>query len=76
MLERKRLKGRPQVTFALPEGSPAAHPREPRDDRARAARVSLPARSAHSFRYLAAGDYWFDDEHADQRNGTNSRSHT
>ncbi|MFJ6785742.1 hypothetical protein [Streptomyces yangpuensis] len=38
--------------------------------------VTLPARGAHSFRYLAAGDYWFDDEHADSRDGANGRIHT
>ncbi|MET9622343.1 isoamylase early set domain-containing protein [Streptomyces sp. NPDC006464] len=91
VLERKRLKGRTQVTFVLPENSPdgpvsvvgdfnhwnpTAHPLEPRGDGTRAARVSLPSHSAHSFRYLAAGDYWFDDEHADHHDGTNSRIHT
>ncbi|WP_406346026.1 isoamylase early set domain-containing protein [Streptomyces sp. NBC_01547] len=91
MLERKQLKGRTQVTFILPEDAPdgpvsvvgdfnhwnpAAHPLEPRGDGTRAATVALPARSAHPFRYLAAGDYWFDDEHADSHDGTNSRLHT
>ncbi|MFD5620447.1 isoamylase early set domain-containing protein [Streptomyces yangpuensis] len=91
MLERKQVKGRTQVTFILPEGTPdgpvsvvgdfnhwnpAAHPLESRGDGTRAATVALPARSAHSFRYLAAGDYWFDDEHADGHDGANSRVHT
>ncbi|WP_206310849.1 hypothetical protein [Streptomyces sp. A1547] len=26
-------------------------------------------------RYLAAGDYWFDDEQADHHDGTNGRIH-
>ncbi|MGW2043416.1 hypothetical protein ACWCO4_35960, partial [Streptomyces virginiae] len=46
------------------------------DGRIHTATVALPAHSAHSFRYLAAGDYWFDDEHADAHDGTNSRIHT
>ncbi|MFE1828845.1 hypothetical protein [Streptomyces yangpuensis] len=77
MLERERLKGRTQVTFVLPEDepddpvsvvggfnhwNPAAHPLEPCGDGTRAAHVSLPAHSSRSFRYLAAGDYPFDDE--------------
>ncbi|WP_323186145.1 MULTISPECIES: isoamylase early set domain-containing protein [unclassified Streptomyces] len=90
--ERKQLKGRTQVTFILPEDNPdgpvsvvgdfnhwnpaAAHPLEARGDGTRAACVSLPSHSAHSFRYLAASDYWFDDEHADGHDGTNGRLHT
>ncbi|MFE1413412.1 hypothetical protein ACFW6F_21810 [Streptomyces sp. NPDC058746] len=35
-----------------------------------------PAHSAHSFRYLAAGDYWFNDDTADSHHGPNSRIHT
>ncbi|MFJ6784379.1 isoamylase early set domain-containing protein [Streptomyces yangpuensis] len=91
MIERKQLKGRTQVTFILPEATPdgpvsvvgdfnqwnpTAHPLEPRGDGTRAATVTLPARSALSFRYLAAGDYWFDDEYADSHDGVNSRIHT
>ncbi|MFD4247604.1 isoamylase early set domain-containing protein [Streptomyces sp. NPDC058525] len=88
---RPRSKGRTQVTFVLPEDSPAgpvsvvgdfnhwnsaAHPLEPRGDSTRAAKVSLPSHGAHSFRYLAAGDYWFDDATADHHDGTNSLIHT
>ncbi|MEW2417837.1 isoamylase early set domain-containing protein [Streptomyces sp. NPDC046866] len=91
MLERKQLKGRTQVTFVLPEDTPrgpvsvvgdfnhwnpAAHPLRPQGDGTRIATVALPAHSAHSFRYLAAGDYWFNDEKADGREGPNSRIHT
>ncbi|MFI8278081.1 hypothetical protein ACIGBH_25020 [Streptomyces sp. NPDC085929] len=47
-----------------------------RGDGTRAATVALPANSAHSFRYLAVGDYWFDDEQADSHDGVNSRLHT
>ncbi|MFE2249594.1 isoamylase early set domain-containing protein [Streptomyces lavendulae] len=91
MLERKRLGGRPPVTFVLPadtlEGpvsvvgdfnhrNPAAHPLQPQGDGTRTAKVSLPAHSSHSFRYLAAGDYWFNDDTADHHDGTNSRIHS
>ncbi|WP_240805253.1 isoamylase early set domain-containing protein [Streptomyces sp. A1547] len=91
VLERKQLKGRTQVTFVLPEDNPegpvsvvgdfnhwnpAAHPLEPRGDGTRTARVALPTHSTHSFRYLAAGDYWFNDEQADSDDGTNSHIHT
>ncbi|MEU6865435.1 hypothetical protein ABZ924_19560 [Streptomyces sp. NPDC046876] len=83
MLERKYLTGRTQVAFVLPEdtaagpvsvvgdfnhGNPATHHLQ-----TRAAHVSLPTHSSHSFRYLAAGDYWFDDEQADLHDGANSR---
>lgn len=91
MLERKKVKGRTRVTFILPDHTPdgpvsvvgdfnhwnpAAHPLEPRGDGTRTTTVTLPAHSFHSFRYLAAGDYWFDDDTADHHDGTNSRLHT
>ncbi|MFE4633588.1 isoamylase early set domain-containing protein [Streptomyces sp. NPDC056773] len=91
MLERKKLKGGTRVTFVLPADTPdgpvsvvgdfnhwnpAAHPLIARSDGMRAVSVALSAHSGHSFRYLAAGDYWFDDEHADGHDGTNSRIHT
>ncbi|MET9463743.1 isoamylase early set domain-containing protein [Streptomyces sp. NPDC006544] len=91
MLERKQLKNRAQVTFVLPEDSPpgpvsvvgdfnhwnpAAHPLQPRGDGTRTATVTLPRHGAHSFRYLAADDHWFDDEQADSHDGTNGRLHT
>ncbi|MFJ4776496.1 isoamylase early set domain-containing protein [Streptomyces sp. NPDC088762] len=91
MLERKPLKARTQVTFVLPEDdpagpvsvvgdfnhwNPAAHPLQSRGDGTRAVTVTLPSHSAHAFRYLASGDYWFNDEHADSHDGTNSRHHT
>ncbi|MCX4546410.1 isoamylase early set domain-containing protein [Streptomyces sp. NBC_01565] len=91
MIERKQLKGHTQVTFVLPADdpdgavsvvgdfnhwNPAAHPLEPQGDGTRAASVSLPAHGSHAFRYLAAGDYWFNDEQADAHDGTNSRIHT
>ncbi|MER6443884.1 isoamylase early set domain-containing protein [Streptomyces venezuelae] len=91
MLERKRLKGRTQVTFVLPADSPdgpvsvvgdfndwnpAVHPLQVRGDGMRAATVVLPARSVHSFRYLGTGDHWFDDDRADGHDGSNSRVNT
>ncbi|MEU9036373.1 isoamylase early set domain-containing protein [Streptomyces sp. NPDC048352] len=91
MLERKQLKDRTHVTFVLPADAPAGpvsvvgdfndwqpgtHTLEPRTDGTRAVTVPLPANSVHSFRYLAAGDYWFDEDQADGHDGTNSRLHT
>ncbi|MBT2451428.1 isoamylase early set domain-containing protein [Streptomyces sp. ISL-43] len=91
MLERKQLKDRAQVTFVLPadtppgpvsvvgdfnEWKPGAHDLKPRSDGTRAVTVRLPVKSVHSFRYLAAGDYWFDEDHADGHDGTNSLLHT
>ncbi|MER5733515.1 isoamylase early set domain-containing protein [Streptomyces sp. NPDC002138] len=91
MLERKLLKDRAQVTFVLPADSPpgpvsvvgdfndwqpGTHILERRGDGMRAVSVALPEGSVHSFRYLAAGDYWFDEEHADAHDGTNSRLQT
>ncbi|MFD9304810.1 isoamylase early set domain-containing protein [Streptomyces sp. NPDC060048] len=91
MLERQRRKNATDVTFVLPEGDPpgpvsvvgtfngwqpGAHVLEPRPDGTRAVTVALPAKVTHTFRYLAAGDYWFNDEGADGREGPNSCLHT
>ncbi|MFJ5811128.1 isoamylase early set domain-containing protein [Streptomyces sp. NPDC093093] len=91
MLERKPHKDRIEVTFVLPadappgpvsvvgdfnDWQPGVHTLTPRKDGNRAVTVALPAKRAHSFRYLAAGDYWFNDEGADARDGANSRLHT
>ncbi|MFB6812632.1 isoamylase early set domain-containing protein [Streptomyces sp. NPDC056387] len=91
VLERKQLGSRTQVAFVLPDHTPegpvsvvgdfnhwnpAAHPLEDQGDGTRAATVALPPHSAHSFRYLAAGDYWFNDPTADGQDGPNSRIHT
>ncbi|MGW4162119.1 isoamylase early set domain-containing protein [Streptomyces sp. NPDC004788] len=91
MLERKKVKGRTQVTFVLPDHTPEgpvsvvgdfnhwnphAHPLAPRGDGTRAATVTLPAHTSHAFRYLAADDHWFDEEAADHHDGTNSRLNT
>ncbi|MEU9304861.1 hypothetical protein [Streptomyces sp. NPDC048269] len=91
MLERKLLKDRTQVTFVLPadtppgpvsvvgdfnEWKPGTHVLEPRGDGMRAVTVGLQAKSVHPFRYLAVGDYWFDEDHADGHDGTNSLLHT
>ncbi|MFG2332378.1 isoamylase early set domain-containing protein [Streptomyces sp. NPDC048604] len=91
MLERKHRKNRTEITFVLPadvppgpvsvvgdfnDWDPYAHPLRAREDETRAVTVALPRRSSISFRYLAAGDYWFNDESADAQDGPNSRVDT
>ncbi|MER7463174.1 isoamylase early set domain-containing protein [Streptomyces sp. NPDC097981] len=91
MLERQRRRKATDVTFVLPadappgpvsvvgsfnDWTPGAHVLEARPDGMRAVTVALPAKSTHAFRYLAAGDYWFDDEAADGHDGVNSRLET
>ncbi|MFD6974559.1 isoamylase early set domain-containing protein [Streptomyces sp. NPDC059979] len=91
MLERTVRKNRAKVTFVLPADTPAAevsvvgdfndwcpgvHPLTLRKDGNRAVTVELPTGSNHSFRYLAAGDYWFNDDTADEQDGPNSRLRT
>ncbi|WP_331732768.1 isoamylase early set domain-containing protein (plasmid) [Streptomyces avidinii] len=91
MLERTLRKDKTEVTFILPgdrppgtvsvvgdfnDWQPGVHTLTPRRDGTRAVTVALPAESTHSFRYLAAGDYWFNDESAGDQDGPNSRLHT
>ncbi|MET9361637.1 isoamylase early set domain-containing protein [Streptomyces sp. NPDC006632] len=91
MLERKRSKDSIEITFVLPvdappgpvsvvgdfnDWRPGTHELLARKDGKRAVTVELPDRTTHAFRYLAAGDYWFDDESADGHDGANSRLHT
>ncbi|MEU4732732.1 MULTISPECIES: isoamylase early set domain-containing protein [unclassified Streptomyces] len=91
MLERKQRKNGTEITFVLPaetppgpvsvvgdfnDWQPGVHVLTARKDGQRAVTVELPGRKTHAFRYLAAGDYWFDDEHADDHDGVNSRLHT
>ncbi|WP_331729966.1 isoamylase early set domain-containing protein (plasmid) [Kitasatospora sp. NBC_00070] len=91
MLERTRTKKQTEVTFVLPAGHPAgdasvvgdfngwrpgAHPLMPRPDGSRAVTVALPHDQQLGFRYLAHGDYWFDEDNADGHNGSNSLLHT
>ncbi|MDH6580480.1 isoamylase early set domain-containing protein [Kitasatospora sp. MAP5-34] len=91
MLERVRHQGSTQVTFVLPaehpccdvsvvgdfnDWQPGAHPLSPRKNGTRSVTVALPAESRVHFRYLAHGDYWFDDDQADGHDGTNSYLHT
>lgn len=91
MLERKQRKERTEITFVLPadippgpvsvvgdfnDWDPHAHPLRAGEGATRAVTVALPAKSSHSFRYLAAGDYWFNEESADGQDGPNSRVHT
>lgn len=52
---------------------PGAHPVRPRKDGKWAVTVELANASTHSFRYLAAGDYWFNDESTGDQDGPNSR---
>ncbi|MFJ3838980.1 isoamylase early set domain-containing protein [Streptomyces sp. NPDC090054] len=91
MLERRPREDRTEVTFVLPADTPPGpvsvvgdfnnwqpgiHTLAPRKDGNRAVTVALPATSTHSFRYLAAGDYWFNDDNAETQDGPNSRLHT
>ncbi|WP_327418272.1 isoamylase early set domain-containing protein [Streptomyces sp. NBC_01233] len=91
MLERTLHKDRTEVTFILPadippgpvsvvgdfnDWRPGVHILKARKDGKRAVTVALPMESVHSFRYLAAGDYWFNDESAGDQDGPNSRLHT
>ncbi|MFJ1569273.1 isoamylase early set domain-containing protein [Streptomyces erythrochromogenes] len=91
MLQRKQRKNRTEVTFVLPvddppgpvsvvgdfnDWQPGAHPLTTREDGTRTVTLALPGNQSHSFRYLAAGDYWFDEEQADGHDGRNSRLHT
>ncbi|MFH9799547.1 isoamylase early set domain-containing protein [Streptomyces virginiae] len=91
MLERTLRKDRTAVTFVLPADNPhgpvsvvgdfnhwqpGVHTLTPREDGKRAVTVELPSENTHSFRYLAAGDYWFNDDSAEDGEGPNSRLHT
>lgn len=91
MLERTPLTDRTEVTFVLPADAPpgpvsvvgdfndwrpGAHTLRAREDGQRAVTVELPKESTHSFRYLAAGDYWFNDGSIGDQDGPNSRLHT
>ncbi|MEV7521223.1 isoamylase early set domain-containing protein [Streptomyces sp. NPDC091371] len=91
MLERTLRKGRTEVTFILPadtppgpvsvvgdfnDWQPGAHTLKPRKDGKRAVSVELPGERTYAFRYLAAGDYWFNDDSAGDQDGPNCRLHT
>ncbi|MFC4960669.1 isoamylase early set domain-containing protein [Streptomyces mauvecolor] len=92
MLNRTPRKNRTEVTFILPADTPPGpvsvvgdfnnwqpgiHTLTPREDGSRAVTIELPSKSSHSFRYLAAGDYWFnDDDNTADQDGPNSRLHT
>ncbi|MCX4821224.1 isoamylase early set domain-containing protein [Streptomyces sp. NBC_01142] len=91
MLERFRRKNDTQITFVLPsdqpcgnvsvvgdfnDWQPGAHPLVEREDGIRAVTLHLPSEQCYEFRYLAADNYWFDDEHADAHDGQNSILHT
>ncbi|MYV79660.1 hypothetical protein GT352_38000 [Streptomyces sp. SID1046] len=89
--ERTRRKDRTEVTFTLPaeippgpvsavgdfnDRQPGGHTLTPRKDGKRAVTVELPSKSSHAFRYLAAGDYRFNDDTEGDLDGPNSRLHT
>lgn len=91
MLERRLRKNTTEVTFILPgdrppgpvsvvgdfnDWQPGVHTLTPRKDGKRAVKVKLPSESTHSFRYLAAGDYWFNEDSDGDQDGPNSRLHT
>ncbi|MFF1833469.1 isoamylase early set domain-containing protein [Streptomyces sp. NPDC058231] len=91
MLERARGKKRTEVTFVIPadrpvgpvsvvgdfnDWKPGAHPFVARADGSRAVTVALPREQRYGFRYLAAGDCWFDDDQADEHDGRNAILHT
>ncbi|TQK42689.1 putative carbohydrate-binding protein with CBM48 [Streptomyces sp. SLBN-118] len=91
MLERSRRKNDTEITFVIPadqpcgqvsvvgdfnDWQPGAHPLVAREDGTLAVTLNLPTEQRYGFRYLAAGDYWFDDEHADAHDGNNSILHT
>ncbi|WP_327293972.1 MULTISPECIES: isoamylase early set domain-containing protein [unclassified Streptomyces] len=91
MLERSRRKDKREITFVLPadqptgqvsvvgdfnDWKPGVHPFTERADGTRAVSVTLPGERHYGFRYLAAGDYWFDEAHADGHDGQNSILHT
>ncbi|MGR4878666.1 isoamylase early set domain-containing protein [Streptomyces sp. LARHCF249] len=83
--------GHTEITFVLPADAPpgpvsvvgdfndwrpGVHELRPRKDGTRAVTVALPGKTTHAFRYLAAGDHWFNDEGADALDGSNSLLHT
>jgi hypothetical protein len=91
MLERTKRKNSTEVTFVLPgdhpsgdvsvvgdfnDWQPGAHPLTVRKDGSRAVKVTVPADQRLAFRYLAHGDYWFDEDAADGHDGRNSLLHT
>lgn len=91
MLERARRKNHTAITFVIPADRPSCHvsvvgdfndwqpadnPFIARADGTRAVTIALPNEQRYAFRYLAHGDYWFDDENADDHDGRNSIVHT
>ncbi|MEY9964249.1 1,4-alpha-glucan branching enzyme [Streptacidiphilus sp. MAP12-16] len=91
MLERTRHKNTTQVTFVVAadhpcgevsvvgdfnDWQPGTHPLRARKDGTRAITVAMPTEQRVRFRYLAHGDYWFDEDSADGHDGTNCYVHT
>ncbi|AVZ71239.1 hypothetical protein SLUN_02300 [Streptomyces lunaelactis] len=86
MLERSCGKQHTEVTFVIPadqpdgqvsvvgdfnDWQPGTHTFAARKDGTRAVAVTLPGEQQYEFRYLAAGDYWFDEDQADGHDGRN-----
>ncbi|MGW2587146.1 isoamylase early set domain-containing protein [Streptomyces virginiae] len=69
MLERTLRTDRTAVTSALPASTPA-------EDGKRAPAAEPSPENIPSSRHLAAGDYWFDNDSAQDGKGPNSRLHT
>ncbi|WP_455355765.1 isoamylase early set domain-containing protein [Streptomyces sp. SYSU K217416] len=91
MLERNRGKKHTEITFVIPadrdcghvsvvgdfnDWQPGAHPFVEQTDGTRSVTLELPSEQRYGFRYLAHGDYWFNDDHADEQDGHNSVVHT
>ncbi|MFD6185009.1 hypothetical protein [Streptomyces goshikiensis] len=68
MLERAPRKDRSKVAFALPAEVPPGRVPVVGDF---AVTVEVPGESGLSSRYLAAGDYWFNDETGGDHDGRN-----
>lgn len=82
MIRRQRKGDKVRVTFALPNDlhdgtvsvvgdfnawTPGVHTLIKRTNGTRSVVVTVPAGSAHRFRYLGEGGRWFDDPDSDQR---------
>ncbi len=80
MIRRKHVRGtdRVKVTFVLPAGAPTAsvvgdfndwdprsHQLKRRSNQTFSVSVELPCGACYTFRYLAEGGHWFNDDEAD-----------
>ncbi|WP_030958875.1 hypothetical protein [Streptomyces sp. NRRL S-378] len=69
MLERTLRKDRTAAALVLPADTPAQGGK-------RAVTAEPPTGNSRSSRYLAAGDYWFDNDSAQGGEGPHSRLHS